>query len=136
MNWKRKELYVEYKDSLSFTIKGNLTSLNKYINAERTNRFAAAKIKETETNIVTYSTMKYRNIINPDLLYDFEIVWYTENNKEDADNIYFTKKYILDGLVTAKILSNDGRKNVRHINCKIFTDSKNPRIEVIIKLAI
>jgi hypothetical protein len=37
--------------------------------------------------------------------------WVEPNWKKDADNIAFAKKFILDALVSQKILKNDSRKN-------------------------
>ena len=43
---------------------------------------------------------------------DFRIVWIELNRRRDKDNILAGKKFILDGLVKAGILKNDGWKQV------------------------
>ena len=65
-----------------------LPDLNTYINAERTNRFRAAKLKRKIEPVkkVTY----------------IEFIWKCKNKKKDPDGISgFATKVILDGLVQA-----------------------------------
>ena len=106
---------------MKYAIKEHLITLNEYINAERKNKFLAAKLKKQNTLICKLYANKLKNKINPNGLYDLQITWNVLNNRQDADNIYFAVKFILDGLVGAGILKNDGRKNIRNISHTIKT---------------
>ena len=76
-------------------------------------------------------SLNFRNLIDPNIVYDIELLWETVNNRIDPDNIYFAVKFILDGVVKAGILKSDGRKNIRNIYNKIETTGQN---RVIMKL--
>ena len=126
----------------SFEIDTELPTLNKYINIERTNKYLAAKEKERFTNICMLFIMEQLKGFRLDKLYDVHIIWNVPNEREDADNIYFGVKFILDGLCEAEktykflpnkkkpvidkhgILYSDGRKNIRHIYNEIYTGDK------------
>jgi hypothetical protein len=108
-----------------------LTDLNTYVDTERGNRFAAAKIKKYETARVRGEALSQHL---PRLLrFDQLIcVWYTKDARKDADNVAFGTKFILDGLVDAKVLPGDGRKYTGAILHSFFVDAKRPRVEVTI----
>ena len=98
----------------------SMPCLNEYVNVERKNRFDAAKLKDTATtNIMVEAMLQSRKQLNG--LYDITFYHIVSDNKKDADNVYFRQKFILDGLVKARILANDGRKNVRNITHLIRT---------------
>lgn len=107
---------------------GEFPSLNEYINAERRNRFIAAKIKkETTERVISICEKTTRKIHEP---VDVQCVWYTKNERKDPDNVAFAIKFLLDGIVTAGILKNDTRKEVCTIYHFFRTDKENPRVEV------
>lgn len=83
-----------------------LTSLNKYINAERTNRFMAAKIKKQETELVAWECRRQKA---PRLtkIKSLLFIWKTKDRRQDKDNISFSKKFVLDGMVLAGVIPND-----------------------------
>lgn len=108
-----------------------LPTLNEYINAERGDRMAAANMKKKVTNSIMVESLNFRNLIDPNIVYDIELLWETANNRIDPDNIFFGVKFILDGVVKAGILKSDGRKNIRNIYNKIETTGQN---RVIMKL--
>ena len=62
----------------------------------------------------------------------FKFDWYEENRRRDPDN--FTgggRKIILDGLVDANIIGNDGWKWVgRFDGDDWYVDKENPRVEI------
>lgn len=109
---------------IQFTVNYELPTLNEYINLERRNKYAAAKLKKVKTESVAFLA-KAQCVKLENILYDIEVTWYRKNKKHDADNVYFSIKFILDGLVKAKILQSDGRKNIRDISHKIRPDSHN-----------
>lgn len=110
------------------TIQGELTDLNTYINAERGNKFDASKIKkrETERCLCYFLGKKAKGKL------DITFNWYCKNLRKDPDNISFTKKFILDGMVKAKFIDNDGHKTINSFCDNFFLDKQNPRVEIIL----
>ncbi len=94
-----------------------LVTLNEYINAERSHRIKAAKIKKQQTNAVAYLCLE-QGFEVPNGLYDLRFIWYKPNNKIDHDNIAFTKKFVLDGFKLARVINDDSPKYIRN-----FTDT-------------
>ena len=58
------------------------------------------------------------------------IDWYCRDRRRDPDNIASGKKFILDGLVQAKVLSNDGWANITYFEDRFHLDPKKPRAVV------
>ena len=113
--------------------KGEMTKLNTYIQAERSNKFVASKIKKQETDSIIWTCRKYKEKI-VDYPVIIEANWFTKNERVDSDNITFSKKWILDGLVKAGIIKDDSRKYVRiWRDIDIFVDKDNPRVVIEIK---
>jgi hypothetical protein len=113
-----------------FTIPGELPNLNDVINKSKIHWAAYSKIKKDATMLVRYAANKlpvYKNKIFLDITY------YVRNKRKDMDNIAFAKKFILDGLVEAKKIKNDGWGEIAGWKENFKVDKKNPRIEVIIK---
>lgn len=110
-------------------ITGPMTTLNEYIDAERGNKFAAAKIKKSETERVAWEAKKQKIAKVEDKRVHIYFRWFCENRKSDPDNISFAKKFILDGLVTANVLQGDGQKHIAGFIDKFYVDDK-PRVEV------
>jgi hypothetical protein len=117
--------------SVTFTIEGELPQLNDYIRAERGNRFAAASIKKHATTRVRGEALsqKLPRLLRFDQLI---CVWYTRDARKDADNVAFAVKFVLDGLVDARVLPGDGRKFTGAILHSFLVDAKRPRVEVTI----
>jgi len=59
-------------------------------------------------------------------------VWYCKNKRRDPDNIASAKKFIIDGLVEAGILENDGWSQISGFSDTFSVDKANPRVEVVI----
>ena len=113
---------------MQLIIPGELTDLNTYINAERSNRYAGAKIKREMTDYITLLSKSLKTEIRTPVRIKF--TWITKNERKDPDNVAFAKKFILDGMVTAGLLQNDGRKQIIGFKDNFGVDPKNPRIEV------
>ncbi len=120
-----------------FVIKGRLNGLNEYTEACRKSKFAGARMKKENQQVVrlygqnAILKSQLRKVTNFPAL--FEITWYEPNANRDYDNIVFAKKFILDALVELKILPDDSLKYVRRANDEVKIDKENPRIEVVIK---
>lgn len=111
-------------------IKGSLTDLNSYINAERSNRFKGAALKKADTDYVMYECIRQLKAIKEPVYLVFN--WFCQNKKKDKDNISFQKKFILDGIVKAGIIDSDGWNDIQGFTEEFYIDNKNPRIEVIL----
>lgn len=111
-------------------IYGTLPSANEYIKACRTNKYVAAKMKkDAEQHITAYIKEQI-----PDVHYEktceLKFRWYMPNKKKDIDNIAFSKKYVLDALVSNQTIIADGWRGVIGFTDEFFIDPTNPRIEV------
>jgi hypothetical protein len=121
---------------LLITIPGELPDLNSYIKALNRNRFVGAEIKKQATDIVYWETRKQvkkgvQFEVGKQLYFIFN--WYCKNKKKDPDNVCAGKKWIFDGLQLAKVIPQDTWNVVSGFEDHFFIDSKNPRIEIIIK---
>jgi Holliday junction resolvase RusA-like endonuclease len=101
-------------------------SLNEYIKVERTNRYAAAKMKKDYTYQTKYIAMGQEKIKTPCKL---RFTWYIKNKRVDPDNTAFAKKFALDGLVKAGILEDDTHKHILGFE-DIFIVSDKPKLEI------
>jgi Holliday junction resolvase RusA-like endonuclease len=116
-----------------FVIEGRLPSLNEYIKAERTTRFAAATMKKTwQKYIMTYiQRARIRRVKNPVVLVYEHFV---PDRRRDRDNIAsITHKFTQDALVMAGIIEDDGWEYVVNSFDTWHIDRKHPRIEVTIE---
>lgn len=116
---------------MKIILQGEFVSQNEYIEAERTNRFMAAKIKDAESERVAWETNGTIPVKGYPI--DLTFFWYAKNRRRDPDNISFATKFILDGLQISGVLENDGWKQINSI-CHVFKiDKSNPRVELFIE---
>lgn len=117
---------------MKFTIEGELTDLNTYIQAERSHRLLASTIKREETERVAWEAQAAG--LPPVSRYPIRIAftWYSQDSRKDIDNIAFAKKFILDGLLKAGVLAGDGRKHVAGFAEEFLIDRERPRVEILI----
>lgn len=121
---------------VKFTIPGELPDLNTIIaESKRGNRGWQPynKIKKEYTEAVAWiakaKRVKFKKI-------DLDINWVCKNRMKDPDNISGGgAKFVLDGLVDAGVIDNDGWKQVGSIRHSFDVDKHNPRVEVTIKEA-
>jgi len=112
-----------------YVFKGGFISLNEYINYERMQKYIAASIKKRETERVYYEALSQKKgKINKKIFIVFH--WFVKDKKKDKDNIAFAKKFILDGLVLAKVLKNDGFDEIEGFLDFFSVDPKDERVEV------
>lgn len=109
-------------------IPGRLPGLNDMTDAARENKYASAQMKKEYTEIVAWCAKSAR-LPRFDQV-DMVITWYEPNQKRDKDNIMAGQKFILDGLVMAGIIKNDGWKQIADVTHRFRVDQTNPRIEV------
>ena len=109
------------------------TTLNPYINAERTNKYMGAKIKKEETERVMWECKAQKlKPIKGEVKLAF--YWYVKSKRRDADNIAFGHKWILDGLVRTGIIENDNLKIVVGFTDKFIVDNVEQVIIDILKV--
>ena len=104
-------------------IKTKLMDLNKYTNLNRTNQYAGASVKKKLTDYIMSECLSQRLKLDLDKFvnYDLKLYWIVPDKRKDADNVYSQIKFVLDGIVKAKIIDGDGRKNIRNITNYIRT---------------
>jgi len=109
-----------------------LVDLNAYIGAMNRNRFMGAKIKREMTELVAYECMAQR-IKKGQKIKRLTFLWKHKNKRKDPDNLEFGKKFILDGMVQAGVLTGDGWKQLGAVETvhRHVIDKKDPGIEVI-----
>ena len=134
MSWKLKPSANGQPDKV--IIKGRMTGLNDYINAERTNKFKAAKIKTEAEDIVSLALIRaeeqgtLHSHTEPCELW---ITWVEPNHRRDLDNISFATKFIQDAMVRAGVFPDDGSKYIKLLHHTIAFDPEDPRIEITIR---
>lgn len=101
-----------------FIIGEKLPSLNEVINANRTNRFAAAEQKRRIQDKIGRYILQARTDGTLKRLTEPCIVYMTfteKTHRRDVDNIQSSQKFILDCLVNYQILPDDSPKWVKQI---------------------
>lgn len=118
----------------TFTIPFRLDNLNDYINAERTNRYAAAQMKAENEKIVAVFILKSLKGVKIRRPVKMRYKWFEPDRRRDLDNISsFGRKVIQDALVKCGVLENDGWKNIAGFSDEFYIDNKMPRIKVEIE---
>ena len=88
-------------------IPGTLPGLNEYIDAERSNKYAAARLKKNAQELIVRH-IRYQASVAYAAPVVVAIRWMEPNRKRDKDNIAFAKKFILDALREAGTIGGDG----------------------------
>lgn len=115
----------------SFSIPGTLPTLNEYVSVERTNRFAAAKLKRTtQERIVALLLADKAPFIEGHTYVSFG--WVRPDMRSDKDNVAFAKKFILDALQEAGVIARDSWKLCTPIDTGFMVNKENPRVVVVI----
>ena len=110
-------------------IPGTFPTLNDYIDAERRHRQIAATIKRDETERVRLLALRLPKFTKP---VHMIFTWHEKDRRRDPDNIIFSKKFLLDGLVLAGVIPNDTQKWILSFSESWIIDKKNPCVEILI----
>ena len=111
-------------------------TLNKYIEAERKNRYIAADLKRKAT---AYARNVFLQAITDNVSFSWptklKFEWHLPDRRIDPDNWAFTQKFIFDGMQKAQIgrrvfLDNDNVKNIKGFDHDFYLDKENPRLEI------
>ncbi len=112
----------------TLTIPGPLPGTNEVIGAARSNKYASSKQKKEYTELVAW---KAREAKLPKMQrIDIAFHWYEPSKRRDKDNISGGAKFVLDGLVQAGVIENDGWKQIGDILHFFAVDKANPRVEI------
>lgn len=101
---------------MKIIINHKFASLNEYVNAERSNRFAGANIKSRETKIAEQECQNYKWLKFPCKMI---FTWHLSNKRIDLDNTSFARKFILDGMVKAGVIPDDNLKHIQGFEDKV-----------------
>lgn len=110
-----------------------LPTLNEHDNANRANRFGGASMKKKATK---HCALYIKNAMNKGFSFDGQptdliFKWYLKDRRKDKDNVAFAKKYIFDGMVDAKLIENDGWKQIGDWSEVFLIDKEFERVEII-----
>ena len=112
-----------------FTIPGELPTLNEIIAASKKGRGGYQPYAEMKRENDLLVALSARSVKRSFEKIDLKITWCCKNKRKDKDNIMAGTKFILDGVVQAGLIPNDGWGQIGMISHK-FTVSKPPRVEV------
>ena len=115
----------------TFFISGVLPGLNELIAAakkRRGNWSAYADMKESYGSYIATLIKKAKLKPMPRAFIQFE--WCEKNMKRDPDNVAAGKKFILDQLVSSKILPGDGWEHITGFSERFLVDKANPGVNV------
>lgn len=115
----------------TLVIAGRLPGLNEYIAAERSNRYAAAKIKKDAQHIVKLFVRSQLIGVQFTKPVCIRYKWVEKDKRRDKDNVSsFGRKIIQDALVESGVLKNDNWGCIEKFIDEFSVDKTEPRIEV------
>lgn len=118
---------------IKIVIPGILPDLNAEIFNVKKHRNEYYKTKKKFTNIVMLVAMSQCKKVQLDCQIAIKLIWFCKNKRKDPDNVAFGQKYILDGLVAAKIIRDDNWDTLKGGILHLFDiDKEKPRVEVYI----
>lgn len=121
---------MEYR----LTIYGRLPGLNDMIEADRRDRRAGNRLKQESQETIRLYILRDLKHLKIDKPVELHYSFYEPNRRRDLDNISgYAHKVTQDALVASGVLKNDGWANIVGMKDSFFVDSRNPRIEVIMK---
>lgn len=110
-------------------IPGRLPGLNEYVEAERRNRFKAAKMKRDAQDWVILCVKKAMRGVHIQRPVYIRYYWHEPNRRRDKSNVSgYGRKVIEDALVEAGVLADDGWDEIEGFEDRYFLDKANPRI--------
>ena len=113
------------------TIAGEFPTLNEIIDASKSHYHAYNNLKQASAKTIKLK-LQNANIPKLDKVY-LKITYFRKNRRFDPDNIAAAKKFILDAMVAAGVIENDGWDQVAGWQESWKVDKQYPRIEIIIE---
>lgn len=110
-------------------IHGRLPGRNEAEKAARSHWSKGAKMKREYTDLIYFEClsqhiMPFENKVN------ITVTFYEKDRRRDDDNVISSLKWILDGIVKARVIKDDSPKYVKLYINEIKYDKDFPRIEV------
>lgn len=100
---------------------------NEYINTERTNRYAANSIKQTDKKIVRDAVKN--EVYHGGYPCQMTFRYHFKDRRYDLDNVRL--KGIIDGLVSCGVIKNDNLRYIQRIVIEpIFSQDEGMEIEI------
>lgn len=101
--------------TFTFKVQGRMQALNDYISVNRgkKGKWLGSKYKKEQTEMVVEALEAFGSDLphfEKPVIVEFH--WVEINKKRDPDNFVFAKKFILDGMVKAGLIPNDGWSNI------------------------
>ena len=124
------------KDMPHFVIPFTMPSLNEYLAACNKNYKAGGNMKREYTMFAINSIRRYLKRWHTDKPIIIHYHFYEHDMKRDHDNVFsMASKCIQDALIKAKVINNDGWKNIKNFTHDFFVADipKHARIEVWIE---
>lgn len=113
------------------TIPGQLPGLNEFIDANRANSRAGARLKRQSQEIVTWNILAQLHRLRIQKPVFLLFTFYEKDKRRDHDNVgSFARKIIQDALVEAQVLQDDGWNHVTGYLDRFEVDKQHPRIVV------
>jgi len=109
-------------------IQGSLPTMNEIIAASKRHHMQYSNMKGIYTDLVAMEATRQKLPVFDRVA--VKITWYCKDRRQDPDNIASGEKFLLDGLVKAGKLENDGWKQINSLSHFFEVDKDNPRIEV------
>lgn len=113
----------------TFEIPGTLPTLNQYVNRERTNRFSAASLKRKTQDYIRAFILDAPKFPGQVTVW---FSWIRPDMRSDKDNVAFAKKFVLDALQEAGVITKDSWKLCTPYDRKFAVNKSNPRTVVLI----
>lgn len=114
----------------TFEVPGTLPTLNEYVSLERSNRYAAANLKRKTQDYIVSCIPKDAPTF-PDYV-EVWIDWVRPNARCDKDNVAFAKKFILDALQEAGVITKDSWNLCTPHDRKFAVNKADPRTVVVV----
>ena len=115
-------------------IPGELPTENEIIDKAKIHWAVYSRMKKTYTSLVAYYAEKQHIPFFEAV--ELEITYYRKDRRYDPDNFSAGgRKMLLDGLIQAGVLKNDGWKEIKGFKESWEVDKKDPRTKVILSEA-
>lgn len=115
---------------MRLVIPGPLPGLNEFIRAERGNKYAGNQVKKHAEAAIAACIRQQLGRQRAQPPVQLRITWVERDRRRDRDNVAFAKKFILDALVRAGVIPDDGWDMVTGFRDAFALDRANPRVEV------
>nr|WP_315104208.1 hypothetical protein [uncultured Catonella sp.] len=127
----------EYKfviDGIHYKRNRTFPAFNDYIKTMNYNRFVGAQLKKKYERVANEAIIRQLKGVRIEKKVFIEYTYYEADKRRDKSNINaFAVKVIEDALQDCGVLKNDGWDNIAGYSQHFKIDSKNPRIEVLIR---